>query len=93
MRIVLNGKSEEKAVAGIRFSIWSLHIWPESQKVPEETWCLFTMQLLGIELKGKDWKHSARIIKGSPKIIGKCCTYWKQHLPEKADRKHSPKFD
>lgn len=43
--------------------------------------------------KAKDWKHSTRIIKGSPKITGKCCTYWQQHSPVKADRKQSPKLD
>lgn len=60
--------------------------------IPKGLWCHFTMQLLGIVWKGKDWKRSARIIKSSPKITGKCCTCWQQHLPEKADRKHSTKF-
>lgn len=87
-RVVLNGKSEEKAVTGIRF----FHMIPEYMAwIPEQTCCLFTMQLLRTVWKGKDWKHGARIIKGSPKITG--CTYWQQHSPEKADRKHSSTFD
>lgn len=70
------------------------HMIPEYMAwIPEQTCCLFTMQLLRTVWKGKDWKHGARIIKGSPKITGMCCTYWQQHSPGKADRKHSSTFD
>lgn len=51
----------------------------------------FTRCLLRTVWKGKDWKCSVGFRKVSPKLT--CCAFWQQPLPEKADTKHSSKFD